>query len=1037
MTPKRMTKTKQNACMSCGARLPVGVPAELCPFCLPDELEQEGGRVLGDCEVFEELGRGGMGVVWRGRQRGLNREVAVKTLPGGDLAGADARARFRTEAQAAARLKHPGIVAIYDVGEDDGMPYFVMELVRGRTLGATLSGKPASPRVAARWLRDAALAVQHAHDNGVLHRDIKPSNILIESGADGGTPRVMDFGLAKITDIENSLTLAGSAAGSPAYMSPEQARSGDSTVRSDVYGLGAVLYTALTARAPYQGESLAAVLAQVERDEPIAPRRLNPSIPRDLETICVKCLEKNPASRYPSAQEFAEDLTRFLNSEPVRARPVGTVGKALRFARRRPWQAAAVLLAFAMLAGVIFSLAWKAETEHRHQAALSLITMRAQLGEARAIVRLRSHDSRARAEEIVRSVIAKNPPADIRDEARDVAISALALHSAATEPLGGEGTTTHDWTFALGDLPRERWALANFEGRVAFRKLGSASEQSVLNTAPRKLSLLIAISPGGRWLAIRHFDELCIWDTTPGAAKPLVLAAKPWDSANRFGHMKVAFFPDDSVVLWSDRDSIVATSLPDGAELKRWNATRAQSLAFSPEGDAFAFANSATIELRSWPQGDVLRTFPNRGGRTLHAVAVSKNARLIACGDTAGEVTIWNAREELPPVEVHGHTQSSRGLAFSKDGRYLASSSEDGDVRVWDCTAEELVAALPFDVGIPSFSDDAKQIGIGSANGKLSTLRIRHSPILHAVQKPVWHLFEHIAHLPDSRSILSVAPDGITQFRIPDGAKLAHFSIPNPTGVLVENDGQNIVVAGADGVHRLPINRASPAHQFLGKPRGYWEGLTSSADGRWLAAAEPATMQIALWQPGLAEPQPQLIPKGSPGPSGLALSPDGKTIAATPQYDPGLSIIELPNGNVIRRIPLPPRHAIAWSPDGRYLAANGSTTSVWDTASWAQLPLPFIPASTSPAGACAFAPLDAAGRSAQLAVASGSHRIQLLALPSLKCTATLQPRFDFLVLNLKFSPNIQWLTVASARGRLQFWDLPEMTRRLEELGLGQ
>ena len=296
-----------------------------------------------------------MGVVWRGRQRGLNREVAVKTLPGGSLAGAEARSRFRTEALAAARLKHANIVSVYDVGEEDGLPFLVMELVRGRTLSAVLADGPLTARLAARWMRDVAMAVDHAHSQGVLHRDLKPSNIFIEPDRDEGRPRVMDFGLAKIMDADPGLTLTGAAMGSPAFMSPEQASGGESTEQSDVYGLGGVLYSALTGRPPFHGESLPTLLAQVQTQDVVSPRRLNASVPLDLNTICLKCLEKSPARRYAGAKALAEDLTRFLDGLPVHARPVGWPVKLIRMSRRHPWRAAAALMGVAMLGVTFFS----------------------------------------------------------------------------------------------------------------------------------------------------------------------------------------------------------------------------------------------------------------------------------------------------------------------------------------------------------------------------------------------------------------------------------------------------------------------------------------------------------------------------------------------------------------------------------------------------------------------------------------------------------------------------------------------------------
>ncbi|NJM37879.1 MAG: serine/threonine protein kinase [Akkermansiaceae bacterium] len=496
-------------CVICGTRLPSGTREDFCPFCVPDDPVALEVRRLGDCELFEELGRGSMGVVWRGRQLGLDRAVAVKTLPGGDLAAGEARERFQLEARAIARLKHPNITAIYDVGEADGTPYFVMEFVNGESLSAYISQNSIPARKAAGLLREAALAVQHAHENGVLHRDLKPSNILIESETDRLC--VTDFGLAKFTDGQGAASLSGKAAGSPAYMPPEQARHGESTIRSDVYGLGSVLYCMLTGRAPFRGESLAAVLAQVESEEPLPPRSLNPDVPRDLENICLKCLEKNPERRYATAEALAEDLQRFLDRQAVLARPANPAKKAWRIMRRHPWRVAAMALAMALVGAVMVSLFWKAHNDRQHamalekeQSATARALMHTQLGEAQAIISLREADSRLRAEEIIRKVVTQRSTPDLSSHARDIAIQAMALPFAKTEAMPGGGVAANDWTMTTADLAGERWALAEFGGRVSIRSSKSAAEISSFTTAPRKITALMRFSPTGRWLAMRH-----------------------------------------------------------------------------------------------------------------------------------------------------------------------------------------------------------------------------------------------------------------------------------------------------------------------------------------------------------------------------------------------------------------------------------------------------------------------------------------------------------------------------------------------------
>jgi serine/threonine-protein kinase len=275
-------------------------------------------RYFGDYELLEEIARGGMGVVYKARQVSLNRTVAVKMILSGQLAGPAEVQRFRHEAEAAANLQHPNIVAIHEVGEHDGQRYFSMDYIEGKELAGLVREGPLPAKRAAAYVKTIAEAIHYAHGKGVLHRDLKPSNILIDAG---DQLRVTDFGLAKKQTDPSGLTLSGAVIGTPAYMSPEQAagKSKDVGPSSDVYSLGAILYCLLTARPPFVGEAMHDTLVQVLEAEPIPPRLLNRSVPRDLEAICLKCLEKSPTRRYPTAQALADELHRFQNGEPVQA----------------------------------------------------------------------------------------------------------------------------------------------------------------------------------------------------------------------------------------------------------------------------------------------------------------------------------------------------------------------------------------------------------------------------------------------------------------------------------------------------------------------------------------------------------------------------------------------------------------------------------------------------------------------------------------------------------------------------------------------
>jgi WD40 repeat protein len=303
-----------------------------------DEGSLEPGTVVGyfgDYKLIKELGRGGMGVVYKALQISLNRPVALKLLRADVLATDDERRRFQNEAEAVAALDHPHIVPILEVAEHDGRRYFTMKLIGGPNLGEKLAIYAGDPKSAARLLATAAEAVHHAHQRGILHRDLKPANILVD---DHGEPHVGDFGLAKRIEGDSELTISGAILGTPAYMSPEQAsgRRGAVTTASDVHGLGAVLYALLTGRAPFGGDDVMEILQKVREMAPAPPSRLNPLLPRDLEIVCLKCLEKDPRRRYATAAELAADLRRWLADEPIAARPVSRLERAWRWCRRKP-----------------------------------------------------------------------------------------------------------------------------------------------------------------------------------------------------------------------------------------------------------------------------------------------------------------------------------------------------------------------------------------------------------------------------------------------------------------------------------------------------------------------------------------------------------------------------------------------------------------------------------------------------------------------------------------------------------------------------
>jgi serine/threonine-protein kinase len=358
------------------------VAAEATPW--PSHSSDSLPASFGNYELLAGIGRGGMGVVYRARQKNLNRVVALKMIRAGALASPDDLRRFRNEAEAAAKLDHPHVVPVYEVGEYAAQQYFTMKLIDGGSLDQQLARYTADPKAAARLVATVARAVHHAHQRGVLHRDLKPSNILLDAQ---GQPHVSDFGLAKRLQVDGGMTQTGAIVGSPSYMAPEQATGAKGTISTatDVYGLGAVLYALLTGQPPFRGDSLLTTLDQVRRREPDSPSDSNRRVDRDLESICLKCLEKEPERRYSSAEALADDLSHWLEGEPIQARRTGPMVRLWRWGRRNPLVATLSVSASALLAALIlgsllsFILVWKQQQETRRALAIADRNTRAAL----------------------------------------------------------------------------------------------------------------------------------------------------------------------------------------------------------------------------------------------------------------------------------------------------------------------------------------------------------------------------------------------------------------------------------------------------------------------------------------------------------------------------------------------------------------------------------------------------------------------------------------------------------------------------------
>ena len=469
--------TATSSCQSCGVPMGTHAGDSLCPSCMlrsalepaPEENIEGYGRLefpraFGPYELIGEIGRGGMGVVYLARQIALDRTVALKLLLSGVYSSEAALRRFQVEAAAAAGLQHTNIVAIHDYGEHDGQPFYTMELIVGRNLAQVSDGRPLAARRAAEILRTLADAVHYAHQRGILHRDLKPSNVLID---EQGRPRITDFGLAKRLDDETGVTLTGQMLGSPNYASPEQIACREAEVgpASDVYGLGALLYHLVTGRAPFAASTPAQTLRLVLETDPPQPRLLNPGLPRDLDTVCLKCLAKEPARRYATAAALRDELDRFLGDRPIQAQPPSFGYRAVKYARRNR---VAVVAVVGVIAAIVIGLS----------AAL--------IGFRRAVLQQRATQAaRSQAEELI-GIIMRDLQPDLQAHGRLPVVKQTAEAAARYfEQLPPE---------LLNPATMRRQAealelLADFHGPSEYNPLGEPDPEVARKAAQQALAL--------------------------------------------------------------------------------------------------------------------------------------------------------------------------------------------------------------------------------------------------------------------------------------------------------------------------------------------------------------------------------------------------------------------------------------------------------------------------------------------------------------------------------------------------------------------
>jgi eukaryotic-like serine/threonine-protein kinase len=1030
---------------------------------------------LNGYELHSELGRGGMGVVYLATQTLLQRPVALKMVLSGEHATQQERVRFLNEAGVLAKFQHPHLVQVYEFGSDaQGRPYFALEFLSGGSLAGKLQDGPLTPAAAARVVKALASAVGYAHARGVIHRDLKPANVLF---AADGTPKVTDFGLAKQTGSGEGLTATHAVLGTPSYMAPEQASGVTAAVgpAADVYALGAILYECLTGRPPFRGASVFDTLAQVRTREPIGVRELQPSVPKDLETVCLKCLQKDPARRYPSAEAVADDLERFLDGRAIAARPVSVAEKGWRWCKRNRLLAAFGGLAAGLLltvaVGSAVAAAWyrgtlttmeelkddekraKDDAEDKlwqsDQAKAAAVRNGGRMGQ-----RLESIAALQSAVEIVRR---RGGDADTLTGLRNDLIASLALPDVRYGPelvvnlpetASGDDPLVFDPDYTLA-------AVCDIEDGVRFVSVADGAEVGRVTAKTVVLNGLVQreFSPDGKLLAVSTGSGVYGVYSVPDGKRRATFRGPTRTTHFDFspdGRRVYLGLPDGTVRGYSTVNSREGTPDPKSEEVGR---TGESAVAVSPDGSKLAVCriHATAIRVYSTATGRLLNDVPLYFSPPGPELSWHPNGRWVGVtyGEGADAADVFDTETDGRVAKLEGaHTVAH--LTFHPNGWIVAAVGWDNTTRFWNLLSNRPLLTLPYITGHARFSRDGRFYGATTSapfrvHQFVSPTEYRSLGLGRASGSGNEHSPPRLS--PDGRLLASVTPTGTHLLDLASGRLLASFGNTNPLSVASNRPSRDCPAVWSPdgrGLH-FPLSKTELAYApvridgtavEVGPPRPLWvtghqlDDLTVLPDGRTAVSPTGGTYTLDGGRERVFPQRPQFRAQG-----GSAAHPDGKLVATAGWHVPVVTVWDADTGRTVAEVPFGAQTQPTFTPDGRSLIlARAGVYAFFDTTTWAEVRRVTRRVATHP-GPLAFSP-----DGSQMVMEIDAGVLTLFSYPDLREVARLEaPGLERAAFagGVQFTPDGASLVFRTepATGGYRVWDLRAVRAGLAELGL--